>query len=153
MRNLRRLLLSLAVCLLVCPVAWSAAAELDQGFRQPADQVKPWVYWWWVNGNVTESAITRDLEEMKRQGAGGLLMFDARGYHDDHTPPPPAPIEFMSPEWRRKLKFAMGEANRLGLQMSVNLSSCAGAARPVERGRRRAKKLVWAKSEIEGASA
>ncbi|MEN6498421.1 MAG: glycosyl hydrolase [Thermoguttaceae bacterium] len=151
MRNLRRLLLSLAVCLLVCPVAWSAAAELDQGFRQPADQVKPWVYWWWVNGNVTESAITRDLEEMKRQGAGGLLMFDARGYHDDHTPPPPAPMEFMSPEWRRKLKFAMGEANRLGLQMSVNLSSCAGALRgPWNVGDDAPKKLVWAKSEIEG---
>ncbi len=30
-----------------------------------------------VNGNVDEGTITRDLEGMKRNGIGGLLMFDA----------------------------------------------------------------------------
>ena len=77
-------------------------------------------------------------------------MFDARGYHDDHTPPPPSRMEFMSPEWRRMLKYAMNEAHRLGLQMSVNLSSCGWRARAVERRRRCAKQLLWAKSELAG---
>ena len=80
-----------------------------------------------MKGNVSESSITQDLEAMKRKGFAGLLMFDARGYHEGHVPPPPSRMEFMSPEWRRMLKFAMSEANRLGLEMSVNLSSCAGA--------------------------
>lgn len=153
MRNLRPLLKNLAIVLLAGSAVWSpaAAADLEQGFRSPADPAKPWVYWWWVNGNVNESTITRDLEEMKRQGAGGLLMFDARGYHDDHTPPPPSRMEFMSPEWRRMLKYAMGEANRLGLEMSVNLSSCAGALRgPWNVGDDAPKQLLWAKSELEG---
>jgi len=60
-------------------------------------------------------------------------------------------MEFMSPEWRRLLKFAMREANRLGLQMSVNLSSCAGALKgPWEVGDDAPKKLVWTASEIRG---
>ena len=76
----------------------------------PPDRVKPWAYWWWIKGNVTEASITRDLEQMKQKGFAGLLMFDARGYHEDHLPPPPARLEFMSPEWRRLLRFGMTEA-------------------------------------------
>lgn len=104
-----------------------AAPTLEQGFRSPPDSAKPWVCWWWLKGNVSESSITRDLEEMKRKGLGGLLLFDARGYHEGHVPPPPSRMLFMSHEWRQKVTFAMGEAHRLGLIMSINLSSCAGA--------------------------
>jgi hypothetical protein len=73
-------------------------------------------------------------------------MFDARGYHDDpnHVPAPPPKMEFMSAEWRRLLKFTLTEANRLGLEVSVNLSSCAGALKgPWEVGEDAPKKLVW----------
>jgi len=37
---------------------------------------------------------------MRRQGFGGLLLFDARGYPDDqsHVVVPPSRMEFMSPE-------------------------------------------------------
>jgi len=153
MRDVRLFLTILGLALLACGAGQfeAGAADLDAGFQRPADPVKPWVYWWWVNGNVDEATITRDLEAMKRQGVGGLLMFDARGYHDDHTPPPPVRMEFMSSEWRRLLKFAMGEAHRLGLKMSVNLSSCAGALRgPWNVGDDAPKQLLWATSEVEG---
>ena len=81
--------------------------ELDSGFRVPAESSQPWAYWWWVKGNVTEESITRDLEQMKQKGFTGLLMFDARGYNEYHLPPPPARMEFMSPEWRRMLQFGL----------------------------------------------
>ncbi|MBN1345867.1 MAG: hypothetical protein JXQ73_24470 [Phycisphaerae bacterium] len=131
------------------PVA--RALELENGFRRPADGVKPWVYWWWVKGNVDEATITRDLEGMKAKGIGGLLLFDARGYHEDHVPPPPAPMEFMSPEWRKMVKFSMQEAHRLGLEMSINLSSCAGALKgPWDVGDDAPKMLVWTSAEVQG---
>ena len=127
------------------------AAGLDTGFRQPADQDKPWAYWWWVNGNVTEQSITRDLREMKRQGIGGLLMFDSRNYHDDNLPPPPAPMEYMSPSWRRLLRFSIAEAARLGLEMSINLSSGAGALKgPWDVGDGAPKKLLWTSHDVTG---
>jgi hypothetical protein len=124
--------------------------SLEQDFLTPPDPYKPWVYWWWVYGNVTEQSITRDLEGMKEKGIGGLLLFDARGYHD-HIQPPPSRMEFMSPEWRQMVRFAMSEADRLGLKMSVNLSSCAGTLTgPWQVGDDVPKQLVWAASEIEG---
>ncbi len=127
------------------------ADDLAAGFAAPSDAEKPWVYWWWLNGNVTEEMIRSDLAAMKEKGVGGLLLFDARGYHDDHCPPPPVRMEFMGPEWRRMLKVAMAEASRLGLTMSVNLSSCAGALKgPWDVGDDAPKQLAWATSELEG---
>lgn len=127
------------------------SAELESKFREPSDDVKPWAYWWWVNGNVTKTSITRDLEEMKAKGFGGMLMFDARGYWDDHVPAPKSPIEFMDPEWRKMLAHAAAEANRLGLKMSINLSSCAGALKgPWDVGNDAPKVLQWTSCELQG---
>jgi hypothetical protein len=129
----------------------AADVPLDDGFRTVPDADKPWAYWWWLKGNVDEASITRDLEAMKRTGFGGLLMFDARGYHEGHVQPPPSRMEFMSPEWRRMLKFSIAEADRLGLKVSVNLSSCAGALKgPWEVGADTPKKLAWAATTVRG---
>ena len=127
--------------------------SLEQGFRHVPDAAKPWVYWWWLNGNVDERTITRDLEGMRQQGFGGLLMFDARGYHDDqnHVIMPPSKMEFMSPQWRQMLKFAVTKAGQLGLEVSVNLSSCAGALKgPWEVANDAPKKLVWTATPVSG---
>ncbi|MCX7824528.1 MAG: glycosyl hydrolase [Verrucomicrobiae bacterium] len=144
----------LAVLLVWGAAAWARAdqpASLDQNFRNVPDADRPWVYWWWVNGNVDEKTITRDLEAMKQAGFGGLLMFDARGYHDDHIGPVPVKMEFMSAEWRRMLKLAIEKAGKLGLEVSVNLSSCAGALKgPWAVGDDVPKKLVWTATEVKG---
>ena len=139
--------------LLAAASATAAPTSLEQNFRNVPDAAKPWAYYWWLNGNVDERTITRDLEAMKQAGFGGLLMFDARGYHDDtsHVPAPPPKMEFMSKEWRRLLKFSLTEANRLGLEVSVNLSSCAGALKgPWEVGDDAPKKLVWIATDVRG---
>ncbi|MCX7005998.1 MAG: glycosyl hydrolase [Kiritimatiellaeota bacterium] len=112
------------------------------------------VYWWWLNGNVDKRTITRDFEAMKQVGVGGLLMFDARGYHDDknHVPAPASKMDFMSPQWREMLKFSIEKAAELGLEVSVNLSSCAGALKgPWTVGDDAPKKLVWtAAATVDG---
>ena len=146
--------LKLAAVLILSAAPWSPAADpvsLDQGFRNVPDADKPWAYWWWVNGNVDEKTITRDLEAMKHAGFGGLLMFDARGYHEDHIGEVPSKMDFMSPEWRKMLKFSIEKASKLGLEVSVNLSSCAGALKgPWEVGNDAPKKLVWTATEVLG---
>jgi hypothetical protein len=38
--------------------------SLEQGFRQPPDSARPWVYWFWLNGNITREGVKlngRDL--------------------------------------------------------------------------------------------
>jgi hypothetical protein len=126
---------------------------LAEAFRHPPATARPWVYWWWITGNVTEASIVRDLDAMQKNGIGGLLLFDARGYHEDHTPPPPPRTEFMSPQWRKMVQFALTEAHRRGIEVSINLSSCAGALRgPWNVSDDAPKKLVWASQEVQGPS-
>ncbi len=133
------------------PAGQAAEATLSQGFQNVPVNSRPWVYWWWHNGNVTKESITRDLEQMKAKGIGGFLMFDSRGYHQHYLPPPPPKNEFLDPQWRALVKFSMEEAHRLGLQMSMNLSTHAGSLHaPWNMGDNRPKKLVWTASEVSG---
>ena len=145
--------LSVACACLALLGARGEGVNLDQGFGAVPNADKPWVYWWWLNGNVDKQTIARDLEAMRRVGIGGFLMFDARAYHDDknHVPAPPSKLDFMSPEWRKLVKFSLEKADELGLTVSINLSSCAGALKgPWEVGDDAPKKLVWTSSEIRG---
>jgi hypothetical protein len=89
---------------------------LERAFRDPPDESKPWAYWWWLNGDVSRAGITRDLQEMKRQGINGVLVFQAGA--DVGVPKGPG---FLSPEWIELFQFAVQEAARLGMEMSVNL--------------------------------
>ena len=127
--------------------------SLEQCFVSPRDADKPWAYWWWINGNVDKATITHDLEQMKEKGFAGLLLFDARGYHDDLCPPPPPRMEFMSTQWRELIRFAISEASRVGLEMSINLSSCAGALKgPWLVQDDAPKRLIWTSADVSGPS-
>ncbi len=52
------------------------ASELAKGFQTPPDSARPWVYWFWLNGNITREGITADLESMRRVGIGGVLIME-----------------------------------------------------------------------------
>ena len=152
MKRMKRIVLA---GLLVCGALGAHAATLDENFRDVPVASRPWCYWWWINGHVDKATITSDLEAMKRVGFGGLLMFDARGYWDDkeHLVLPKPKMEFMSPEWRELVKFGVQEAARVGLQVSVNLSSCAGALKgPWPVGADAPKRLICQTTPLAGGS-
>ncbi len=126
-------------------------ASLEARFLNPPDAVKPWCYWWWLNANVTRESITRDLEGMKAKGIGGFLLFDVTAYGHHLVPAPERKIGFMSPQWRELVRFAMTEADRLGLKMSMNLSTCGGALRaPWDTKEHAPKRLIVATAEVVG---
>ena len=50
------------------------ATELVAGFHDPANEARPHAYWNWLNGHVSLPDQTRDLEEAKAKGMGGLEM-------------------------------------------------------------------------------
>ena len=96
----------------------AAADPLDQGFLNPPDSAKPQTWWHWMNGNITKAGITADLEAMKQIGLGGATIVNV------DCGIPAGPVKFMSPEWREDFKFAVSEADRLGLELCVE--NCAG---------------------------
>ena len=87
--------------------------ELRRGFSQPPDEARPWVYWVWMDGNLTREGITADLEAMKRAGIGGAIIMEV------NVGIPQGPVKFMSPEWRLLFKHVVSEAERLGLQITL----------------------------------
>ena len=115
---MKRLPLWLGAAWLCLNLTATAADSLDAGFLNPPDSAKPQTWWHWMNGNITKAGITADLEAMKRGGLGGATIVNA------DCDIPHGPVNFMSPEWRDDFKFAVSEANRLGLELCVE--NCAG---------------------------
>lgn len=103
---------------LLCLAHAASAAPLDADFQNPPDSAKPRTWWHWMNGNITKAGITTDLEAMKRGGIGGATIVNA------DCGIPRGSVNFMGPEWREDVKFAVSEANRLGLEICVE--NCGG---------------------------
>src|SRR5512136_196702 len=125
--------------------ALGAQDALRQGFAHPPDAAKPWVYWFWLNGNITRAGITADLEAMKRVGIGGVLIMEV----DQGAPVGPA--AFMGPEWRELFKFAVAEAGRLGLEINMNDDAgWNGSGGPWITPEQSMQKIVWTETGLAG---
>ena len=44
-----------------------------------ADTTKPWTFWYWMYGAVSEQGIKADLQAMKDVGLGGCYLMPIRG--------------------------------------------------------------------------
>jgi hypothetical protein len=108
----RILMAAMAIHVLVHPLA--AADELAQNFVSPPAAARPWVYWFWLNGNITREGLSADLEAMQRAGVGGVLIMEV----DQGAPV--GPVVFMSDTWRDLFKHMVAEANRLGIEVNMN---------------------------------
>ncbi|HWD94547.1 MAG TPA: glycosyl hydrolase [Verrucomicrobiae bacterium] len=146
-----RFLKFLLAVLLSCPI-FCAAAPLESGWTNPPINARLRAYWWWLNGNVTEQSITRDLEGMKAKGFGGAVLIDADGSSQEGNLRVPHGPTFFSPEWRRLYRYALREANRLGLQISLNIQSGWNLGGPMVTPDDAPKKLVWTQARVQGGS-
>lgn len=144
--------LSLLIALLVSLVASVAVAspieDLAAGFEAPPDAARPWVYWFWLNGNITAEGITADLEAMARQGIGGVLIMEV----DQGAPL--GPVAFASPEWRKLFAHVVREAHRLGLEVNMNNDAgWCGSGGPWVRPEHAMQRVVWTETPVSGGAA
>jgi hypothetical protein len=100
----------------------TSLVELRREFAAPPAAARPGCYWWWLDGLVNKPAITRDLEEFAAKGIGEVLLVNSANLRP--TPGFTGGVKFLSPEWRELYRHALREANRLGLEVGVNL--CGG---------------------------
>lgn len=126
------------------------AMTLDEAWARPPQSARLRAYWWWLNGNVTREAITRDLEEMKAKGFGGALICDAGGAEQQQNAQVPRGPVFFSPAWRDLYRHALKEAGRLGLEMSLNIQSGWNLGGPLVPADDAPKKLTWSESRVSG---
>src|ERR1700691_2874960 len=137
---MKRYLIIFSGLVLLFSLRAEAADSLAQNFQQPPASARPWVYWFWNNGNVTSNGITADLEAMQRVGIGGVLIMDVK----ERFAPPQGMAEFMNPEWQRLFEFSVQEAARLGLEINMdNGPGWTGSSGPWITPKLSMQKLVW----------
>lgn len=105
---------------------------------------KPWVYWFWFNGNVSREGITADLEAMHAIGIGGAIVM-CSGLLT------PGPVRYMSALWMDCNAHTLREAARLGLQIDLNnddgWSDAAGPWMPRDLAMHT---VTWSEAVIDG---
>ncbi|MBN2211464.1 MAG: hypothetical protein JW709_08735 [Sedimentisphaerales bacterium] len=137
---------SLAIIVMwVLPSAGMETSELEKNFLSPPDSARPWVYWFWINGNITREGITADLEAMARVGVGGVLIMEVT------EGVPVCPVEFAGPEWRELFQHVLHEADRLGLEVNMNNDAgWCGSGGPWITPELSMQKIVWTETTAQG---
>jgi len=116
--------------------------------QQPPDSSRPWVYCFWLEGNITKEGISADLAGMKEGGIGGLLFMDG------NVGGPAGPERFMSESWKDLFVFMVEEAGRLGLEINLNNApGWAGSGGPWITPELAAQRVIFAENVIEGGAA
>jgi hypothetical protein len=118
---------------------------LVREFASPPDEARPWVYWMWMDGNLDRDGITKDLEAMKAAGIGGVIICEV------NVGVPRGPVEFMSPEWRRLFKHVVTEAERLGLEVTLNAGpGWTGSGGPWVKPEQSMQHIVASATDVKG---
>ncbi len=139
-------LLFFALLLFGCSTINDEGRTIEQAFRNPPDSARPWVFWIWSNGNISKEGITADLEAMKRVGIGGALWYETGG----PWWAPAGDIAPYSPQWYDNMQWAIQEADRLDLEIGMNLGYGYGAGGPHISPDISMQKLYWSQTIIKG---
>ncbi len=126
--------------------------QLRAGFSDPPLPARLRCYWWWLNGNTDKPTITHDLEEMKNKGYGGALLVDANGSDQEGNRNVPAGPTFGSPAWTDLFLHALREADRLGLEITLNVQSGWNMGGPAVTPEEASKVMTWTRTTVHGGS-
>ena len=119
--------------------------KLKEGFYNVPQDAKMRTWWFWMNGVATKKSITQDLEAMKANGIAGAILCDNGG---DYAPTGPV---FMSDEWKENFAHAIKEADRLGMEISMNIQSgCGDPGNPNIKDDNGLKKITWSEQNVTG---
>jgi hypothetical protein len=126
-------------------------------FAEPPQSSGAWVYWHWMGSNYSKEGITRDLEEMKRWGICGAMIFNLTSQvEESHKPTANNPWPertYRSPAYWDAVRHAAAEGKRLGIEIilhnSVGYSATGGPWIDEPRGMRR---LLWSETVVQGGT-
>jgi len=145
--------LSIVACNTSSPTKNNSIREnekLADNFQNPPAEYGINCWWWWLNGNVTKGAITKDLEAMKSKNFQGAMIFDAGGHNQRSNKDIPAGPLFGSEEWNKLFVFALDEAERLGLSIGFNIQSGWNLGGPRVTPEFAAKQLTYSELKVSG---
>jgi hypothetical protein len=148
-------IIALSVCLLLISGVWAQnkkvakpsvqADNLKASFITPPDSVRPGVYWYFMDGNLSREGMTKDLESMKKAGIGNVLFLEV------NIGVPRGPIDFMSEQWQELFKHAVSETKRLGMTFTLGIGpGWSGSGGPWVKPAESMQHLVYSVTEVSG---
>ncbi|MBQ9356129.1 MAG: discoidin domain-containing protein [Prevotella sp.] len=88
------------------------------------DTTRPWTFWYWMYGAVSQEGIKADLQAMKNVGLGGCYLMPIRGVSE--KPEFEGQAQQLSPAFWQMVDYAFSQADSLGLEMGLHV--CDGFA-------------------------
>lgn len=125
------------------------ASAKDAEFIEPPLSTRPGAFWCWLNGNMSTTSITRDLEAMKSKGINRAEIWDVAAVKNSKMIP--AGGAFLGDESVRLIKHAIAEGKRLQMRIGIVASSGWNAGGSWVTPDWASKNLYFSSMEVEGA--
>src|SRR5687768_7729265 len=97
--------------------AQSNIDELQRRFKQPPDDARIMMRWWWFGPSVSKPQLEKEMRLMKEGGIGGFEVQPVYPLQLEGNP------KFLSPEFLDALRFTGAKARELGLRFDLTLGS------------------------------
>ena len=117
--------------------------QLAEVFNHPPAEARPRCYWYWMNGNITREGILADLEGLAEVGVGGVNYFDIGLL-------PAGQVVNRSRKWYELVEFAVDEAAKRNIKLSVNCPGWSGSGGPWITPELSMQELTWSETTVEG---
>jgi hypothetical protein len=121
---------------------------LESEFVNPPNSYKPGAFWCWLNGNMSATSITRDLEAMKAKGINRAEIWDVAAVQNPSFIP--AGGAFLGDESAKLIRYAISEGKRLNMSIGIVASSGWNAGGSWVTPDWASKNLYFSKVEVEG---
>ncbi|MBC7572420.1 MAG: glycosyl hydrolase [Spirosoma sp.] len=119
--------------------------RLRTGFVNPPDSARPGVYWYFMDGNLSQEGMMKDLESMKQAGIGKVVFLEV------NVGVPRGPVDFLSDQWLVLFKHAVREAERLGIDIVLGVGpGWTGSGGPWVEPSQSMQHLVASSTEVTG---
>jgi hypothetical protein len=122
---------------------------VEDDFKNPSINYRPFVRWWWNGNKIEKGELARELTLLKEAGIGGVeinpisfpSLTDDMGIRS---------LEWLSDEWIDLLKFTLEEAKRLGLTCDLLAGTGFPFGAEFLTGDERAQVVVTAVKKLQG---
>jgi hypothetical protein len=130
------------------------ADNLNETFERPAEETKPWCYWYWLDEDISKEGITKDLENMAEVGIARAMIGNVtKPARTDNAKGEVARVKVLSPEWRELKMHALREAKRVGVDIYFfNGPGWSQSGGPWIKPEQSMRRVIWNEFDAKGGA-